>query len=107
MGITTVLFFIVVRERWKWPRWKAVLICGTLLVIDLSFWGANLIKIIDGGWVPLAVGLFIFIMMTTWKKGRKLLGERIRNEVIPLSVFLDKIDNQKSKRYTICSYSKL
>lgn len=98
MGITTVLFFIVVRERWKWPLWKAALICGTLLIIDLSFWGANLVKVLDGGWVPLAVGLFIFIMMTTWKKGRKLLGERIRNEVIPLSVFLDKINNQKPHR---------
>jgi KUP system potassium uptake protein len=98
MGITTILFYLVARQKWRWSRRKAGLICGFFLIIDLSFWGANLVKVLDGGWVPLAVGLFIFIMMTTWKKGRKLLGQRIRDEVIPLSLFLDKIDREKPYR---------
>ncbi len=98
MGITTVLFYLVARQKWRWSKWKAGLICGFFLIIDLSFWGANLLKVVDGGWVPLAVGLFIFVMMTTWKKGRKLLAQRIRDEVIPLSLFLDKIDTKKPYR---------
>lgn len=98
MGITTVLFYLVARQKWRWSKFKAGTICGFFLIVDLSFWGANLVKILDGGWVPLAVGVLIFIMMTTWKKGRKLLGQRIRAEVIPLSLFLDKIDREKPFR---------
>lgn len=98
MGITTVLFYLVARQKWRWSKLKAGSICGFFLVVDLAFWSANLVKVIDGGWVPLIVGLFIFIMMTTWKKGRKLLGQRIRDEVIPLSLFLDKIDREKPYR---------
>lgn len=98
MGITTVLFYLVARQKWRWSKLKAGIICGLILIVDLAFWSANLVKVLDGGWVPLAVGLFIFIMMTTWKKGRKLLGQRIRDEVIPLSLFLDKIDREKPFR---------
>lgn len=98
MGVTTVLFYLVARQKWRWSKLKAGFICGFFLMIDLSFWGANLVKVLDGGWVPLAVGILIFIMMTTWKKGRKLLGQRIRDEVIPLSLFLDKIDREKPYR---------
>jgi KUP system potassium uptake protein len=98
MGVTTILFYLVARQKWRWSKLKAGSICGFFLFIDLSFWGANLVKVLDGGWVPLAVGVFIFIMMTTWKKGRKLLGQRIRDEVIPLSLFLDKIDREKPYR---------
>ena len=98
MGITTVLFYLVARKKWRWSLYKAGLICGSFLIIDLAFWGANLVKVVDGGWVPLAVGLFIFIMMTTWKKGRKLLAERIRADVIPLSTFLEKLENTQPYR---------
>jgi KUP system potassium uptake protein len=98
MGVTTMLFYLVARQKWRWSKRKAGIICGFFLLIDFAFWGANLVKILDGGWVPLAVGVFIFVMMTTWKKGRKLLGQRIRNEVIPLSLFLAKIDREKPYR---------
>lgn len=98
MAITTVLFYLVARQKWRWSRLKASLICGFFLIIDLAFWGANLVKVLDGGWVPLAVGIFIFVLMTTWKKGRKLLALRIRNEVIPLETFLSKIDDEKPLR---------
>lgn len=98
MGVTTILFYLVARQKWRWSKLKAGTICGFFLIVDLSFWGANLAKVLDGGWVPLAVGVLIFIMMTTWKKGRKLLGQRIRDEVIPLSLFLNKIDREKPFR---------
>ncbi len=98
MTITTVLFFIVAREKWKWSLLKAGAICGFFIIVDLSFLGANLAKIIDGGWVPLAVGGIIFIIMTTWKRGRKLLEIRNREKVIPLETFLKILEKDKPHR---------
>jgi KUP system potassium uptake protein len=68
------------------------------MIIDLSFLGANITKIMDGGWVPLAVGLIIFTIMTTWKRGRKLLGEKIIGQVISLKKFLENIEKNKTVR---------
>lgn len=98
MGITTILFYIVARERWHWSVWKAGSICAFFLVIDLAFWGANVVKVLDGGWVPLVVGLVIFTMMTTWKRGRKILAQKLMTNVIPLEQFLQKIDEKKPFR---------
>lgn len=98
MTITTVLFFIVAREKWNWSLLKAGSICGFLLIIDLSFFGANLTKVIDGGWVPLAVGLLIFTVMTTWKRGRSLLVIRNREKYIPLMTFLETLEKEKPYR---------
>lgn len=98
MAITTVLFYLVARQKWRWGKIQALAICIPLLAVDLCFFLANLVKVLDGGWVPLGVGLFGFVLMTTWKKGRKLLGERIRKEVIPLSTFLEKIEQKKPFR---------
>lgn len=98
MAITTLLFFIVAREKWKWSLLKTGSICGFFLVIDLAFFGANLAKIIDGGWVPLVVGLIIFTIMTTWKRGRKLLEIRNREKTVTLSKFLDIIEVEKPHR---------
>ena len=56
MVVTTVLFYVVARELWRWPLWTAVPVTGFFLAIDVSFWGANLLKIPDGGWFPLLVG---------------------------------------------------
>jgi KUP system potassium uptake protein len=98
MTITTMLFFIVAREKWNWSLLKAGTICGFFLIIDLSFFGANLAKVLDGGWVPLAVGLVIFVIMTTWKKGRQLLEIRNREKIIPLDKLLGILDTQKPHR---------
>ncbi len=98
MTITTILFYVVIREKWNWSLPKAGLICAFFLIVDLAFFGANLAKIIDGGWVPLAVGLFIFIGMTTWKKGRKLLAIRNLEKVISLDNFLKILDEKKPHR---------
>jgi KUP system potassium uptake protein len=61
---------------------------GIFLVIDLAYVGANLVKIPEGGWFPLGIGLAFFILLTTWKRGRQLLFERLRSETIPMDVFL-------------------
>ena len=98
MSITTILFYIVARDKWKWSLLKAGTICGFFFIIDLSFFGANLAKVIDGGWVPLVVGLSIFIIMTTWKAGRKLLEIRNREKVISLQTFLENLEKDKPHR---------
>ncbi|HEU4799123.1 MAG TPA: potassium transporter Kup [Gemmatimonadales bacterium] len=89
MVITTLLFFVVARERWKWSLPVVLLVTGFFLAIDLAFWGANLLKVPHGGWFPLVVGAIIFAVMTTWKRGRRILGERLAAAgMLPTDVFL-------------------
>ncbi|MEY5051182.1 MAG: hypothetical protein RLZZ619_1112 [Pseudomonadota bacterium] len=88
MLITTILLAIVMRREW---HLNPIMIFGLILsflVLDLSFWTANLIKVKDGGWYPLIIGLICFTCLITWFKGRKLLRERIVNESIPLEPFV-------------------
>ena len=99
MVITTFLLFFVIVEHWKWKMWQAVLFCGTFLVIDCSFLLANLTKIISGGWFPLAVGLVIYTIMTTWKTGQSIIGQHISSGALPLDVFM--ADVEKSKPYRV------
>ncbi|HEU4364061.1 MAG TPA: potassium transporter Kup [Candidatus Krumholzibacteria bacterium] len=77
MVITTVLLFVAMRRLWKWGIVPAVVVSLAFLVIDLAFFGANIVKVADGGWVPLAIGIGILAMMTTWRTGRRLLEERM------------------------------
>ncbi len=88
MTITTFLFYFVARENWGWSAWKAGLLTGTFFVIDLAFWSANLIKIPHGGWFPLVVGAVIFTLLTTWKRGRLLLSNRMAERSLPRKEFL-------------------
>ncbi|MBP7678307.1 MAG: KUP/HAK/KT family potassium transporter, partial [Thermoanaerobaculia bacterium] len=76
MGITTVLLYVYARETWKVSRAVALPITAAILVIDLAFFGANIVKIGHGGWVPLAIALFVYTIMTTWKRGRLILQAR-------------------------------
>ncbi len=92
MVITTILFYVIARHRWKWPAATALIVTGIFLIIDMSFFGANIIKIAKGGWFPLVVAAFIFIMMTTWKTGRRILAEQLRESELPLDLFLDDIE---------------
>ena len=92
MVITTVLFYVVAREKWGWSRFVAGSLCGLFLIIDLGFWGSNLLKIISGGWFPLLVGFAGFTIMTTWHSGRKLLSIKLAEKMIPLEKFLKDLD---------------
>jgi KUP system potassium uptake protein len=87
MVITTLLAYVVARHQWGWSRFTALSLTSVFVAIDLSFFGANALKIAHGGWFPLLVGGAIFLLMTTWKKGRELLGQRIMAQVIPLEDF--------------------
>lgn len=88
MVITTMLFYVFTVERWKWPQYLAVPLCVTFLIIDLAFFGANVLKIPQGGWFPLVVAGVIFVFLTTWKRGRALLSEKLDQRVLPLAGFM-------------------
>ena len=91
MVITTILLSVVAIERWKWP--KPAVICGALifLAVDLSLFGANLVKVLQGGWLPLVIGVLLFTLMTTWKTGRKLVAERLTARAFPLEDFMSAV----------------
>ena len=77
MLITTILFYFVSRELWRWSLPKSLLLCSVFCLIELGFLGANLTKFFAGGWLPLAVGTVAFVLMTTWATGRRLVRERL------------------------------
>jgi KUP system potassium uptake protein len=88
MVITTLLFFVLIHERWKWNLAVALTLTGFFLVFDLAFLGANLTKIGHGGWFPLVVAGGVFTLMSTWQRGRKLVARRMRERLIPLDLFV-------------------
>jgi KUP system potassium uptake protein len=91
MTITTVMTFFVIRYAWKLPLALCVAATGAFFVVDLAFLAANAVKILDGGWFPLAIGGAMFLVMTTWKRGRALLAERVRDEAIELPMFIESL----------------
>ncbi len=88
MVITAMLLHVVATERWRWPFWLATCVTSVFLTVDLSFFGANLLKVVHGGWLPLVVGTVIFTLMTTWKTGRRLMAERLNARALPLEDFM-------------------
>lgn len=91
MMITTVLAFEVARQKWKWSLLKAASVFGVFLIMDLAFFGANLHKVPHGGWVPLLIGAVIYLLMTTWQKGRQILYQRLKERSMPIEDFCQKI----------------
>jgi KUP system potassium uptake protein len=98
MGITTVLLYVVARQIWGWTRLQAMLLMGSFLVIDLAFFGANMVKVAHGGWFPLLVAAVIFTVMTTWRRGRRILTERIREEAMTDDTFVNAIRRRTPPR---------
>jgi KUP system potassium uptake protein len=91
MVITTLLLYVVARERWGWSALAAGTCAAAFLIVDLAFFGANIIKVAHGGWLPLLLAGLIYAVMTTWKGGRRVLAERIQNEARPLEDFLREV----------------
>jgi KUP system potassium uptake protein len=98
MVITTLLLFVVARERWRWSVAPAALLMAVFLLVDLAFFGANIIKVAQGGWLPLALAAGVYALMTTWKAGRRVLAERIQAESKPLEDFLAGLQQQAVTR---------
>ena len=91
MGITTILAYVVARHRWGWSRAAVAPVAILFLLVDLSFFAANVVKIEHGGWFPLAVGAAIYTLLATWKRGRELVAERLGHGRIPYEEFVKSV----------------
>jgi KUP system potassium uptake protein len=91
MVITALLLYVVMTERWGWKTPVAVAVTAVFLIIDGAFLGANLLKVIQGGWLPIAVASVGFVLMTTWKTGRRLVAERLTARAYPIEDFMTAI----------------
>ena len=90
MSITSILFYQLTRQ-WGWARWKSVSLVGLFLVFDVGFLAANVVKVREGGWFPIAIAALVFVVMTTWKRGRTSLGRHIIANTLPMELFLDDV----------------
>jgi KUP system potassium uptake protein len=98
MVTTTLLMSVVVRRQWKWSWPVAALATGLLLIIDLSFLGANAMKIPHGGWLPLVLGAGILLLMTTWHGGRRLIAKHLWSKMPQLTTYLKEVLSQPLTR---------
>jgi KUP system potassium uptake protein len=98
MAITTMLFYVIARDRWRWSWWRAGALTAAFLVVDLAFLGANITKIAGGGWVPLAVAGAVVLLMTTWHRGTELLTRTLGRLSIPVDAFLATVERTRPPR---------
>jgi len=91
MALTTLLAFNVVVGVWRWPVGLATLAIAGFLALDLAFFSANALKIVDGGWLPVLTGIVIYLLMSTWRTGRQLLATRLRESSLPLTSFFRRL----------------
>lgn len=98
MMISSMLFYRVARERWQWKRWYAGGLVGMFLVVDITFFSANITKIMHGAWFPLVIGGIVFLLMTTWKKGREVLSSELKTRTLTYDKLFKIIDDQKPHR---------
>src|SRR4029078_11229818 len=89
--IPTTITLFVVRYAWKFPWIVAIGATGFFFIVDFTYLAANVVQEIDGGWFPLIIGAFMFTLMMTWKQGRKLMSESLRNDSIDLKSFLESV----------------
>jgi KUP system potassium uptake protein len=94
MLTTTFLLYFAARSLWQWTVPQALGLCGALAVIEGSFCGANLLKIAQGGWFPLVVGGFVYMVMSTWRTGRQILRNRLQSGILPVTAFLESLELQ-------------
>ncbi|MBL8428685.1 MAG: potassium transporter Kup [Dechloromonas sp.] len=92
MLIDTILVAFVMALLWKWNKFLVALVAGSLLVVDIAFFAANAIKIPQGGWFPLVIGLVSFTVLTTWRRGRSMVSEEMAKHSIPMDDFIESID---------------
>ncbi len=91
MVITSLLAAVVFHEIWRWSKLKTAMLVTLFLIVDLAFFSANVLKIPDGGWVPLLIGIFIFTLMLTWKTGRYLVYTRLKDDAMAIDPFIEAI----------------
>ncbi|HEX7562576.1 MAG TPA: potassium transporter Kup [Bradyrhizobium sp.] len=91
MLLTSVLMFLVMREIWNWSLPASLLVAGLFVIVDLSFVTANLMKVFEGGFVPLIVAAIIFFLIWTWRRGRELMLRKLERDTLPLASFIKQI----------------
>ena len=98
MVITTILGFVAMRTLWNWNIAVSILVAGFFLIVDLTFFSANLLKILQGGWYPLLIAAGIYLLISTWMKGKEEMNNQIQKYVQPLQKYLQHIDMRKVKK---------
>ena len=97
MLIDGVLIAVVLFSLWKWKPWVSIPLLAVFFMVDLAYFGANLTKVLDGGWFPLLIGFIAFTLLTTWAKGRKLMQGRLKAGAMPISIFVQSAANSASR----------
>ena len=98
MAITSIVFYVVTRQTWGWPLWKSLPLLVLFLSFDIPFFGANVFKFLDGGYVPILVGAGFLVVMLNWKIGRNVLHEAIAAKAPPLDRFIATVEEQVRTR---------
>ena len=98
MAIGTILFYLVATLRWEWKKSKAITLAVIFLTIEMALLGANAFKLLHGAWLPLVMGAVVFVMMTTWKRGRMLLSEKFEKGSLPVELFVNEITQKPPHR---------
>ena len=98
MVVTAMLAYVVINKVWGWRVWAAALLIGPFLLIDLTFLGANMLKVHDGGWVPLALGGVIMVLMYTWRRGSRILFDKTRKSEVPLNSLVGSLEKKPPLR---------
>ena len=95
---TNLLAATVYLRHFRWPLWRVALVWGAFFLVDFAFFSANILKVFEGGWVPLAIGLSVVLLMTTWRRGRSLLFARWQQDSLPLASFLGRLPQSRIAR---------
>ena len=100
MTITSIMYFHVTRFRWNWPLWQSVMLLGLFLMFDSAFLSANVLKIVDGGWITICIASVVLVSMITWRDGRALLAKHYELMRMPTDVFLRDLADYSPQRTT-------
>ena len=98
MAISTILFSTLARTRWRWIWPKVIGLATMFLIVDLSFFGSNALKVAHGGWVPLAIAISVFTLMTTWSSGRRIVQSLLARGSLPIDLFMADVERRKPFR---------
>jgi KUP system potassium uptake protein len=98
MVVTGLMAMVVIFKDWRWPLWAAVALMAPFLLIDLTFLGANLLKVAEGGWMPLVLGGLVMTVMYTWRRGSRLLFEKTRKSEVPLDPLVASLERKPPTR---------
>ena len=98
MLLTTLLLYRAMSKVWRWPAVVVWGVTGVFLVVDISFFSANLLKLLDGGWVPLTIGALIFLVMVTWRQGVQSVHDRLVERQEPIDVFIARLESEEIAR---------